>query len=72
MNNVHTANEASVRHPRLLRVDEVARALDVSRGYVYRLARDGKLPAVRMGDGQRAPVRIDSDDLARFLEEANA
>lgn len=38
---------------RLLTVDEVAAILRVSRMTVYRLIRNGQLPAVRVGRGYR-------------------
>lgn len=57
-------------HPeaRLLRVRVVAEFLAVSNMTVYRLIRDGKLKAVRVGHGWR----ISEADLAGFLEKAGA
>jgi excisionase family DNA binding protein len=45
-------------------VSEVARVLRVSKMTVYRLIRQGDLPAVRIGRG----FRIRQDDVHRYLE----
>jgi excisionase family DNA binding protein len=45
-------------------VSEVARVLRVSKMTVYRLIRQGDLPAVRIGRG----FRIREDDVHRYLE----
>jgi excisionase family DNA binding protein len=51
---------------RLLTIPEVAAALRVSRGTVYRLVRVGRIPALRLGaDG--GSFRIPEDQLERAL-----
>jgi excisionase family DNA binding protein len=45
-------------------VSEVAQVLRVSKMTVYRLIRQGDLPAVRIGRG----FRIREDDVHRYLE----
>ena len=45
-------------------VNEVAQVLRVSKMTVYRLNRQGDLPAVRIGRG----FRIREDDVHRYLE----
>jgi excisionase family DNA binding protein len=45
-------------------VNEVAQVLRVSKMTVYRLIRQGDLPAVRIGRG----FRIREDDVHRYLE----
>ncbi len=49
---------------RLLRIDEVARLLAISRAAAYRLAASGSLPAVRFG----GCVRVRPEDLVAFVE----
>ena len=48
----------------MLRVDEVAAQLRVSRAHIYSLAREGLIPTVRVGRHVRVPV----DALAAFIE----
>jgi excisionase family DNA binding protein len=52
----------------LLGAAEVARRLGVSRQTVYRLVREGSLPAVRLG-GPDASLRIREDGLERWLAD---
>lgn len=47
----------------LLTVQELAEAMRVSEMTVYRLIRDGRLPAVRIGKH----LRVRSNDFERFL-----
>ena len=49
----------------LLTVAEVANAMRVSNMTVYRLIKNGELPAVRVGKN----YRLRETDLERFLEE---
>jgi excisionase family DNA binding protein len=49
---------------------EAAHVLRVSPRWVYRAASAGYLPAVRLGPGVRAPLRIKRTDLAALLREA--
>jgi excisionase family DNA binding protein len=49
---------------RLLRVEEVAEILQVSRAFGYQLVQRGEIPGVRLG---RA-VRVRREDLLRFIE----
>ncbi len=51
--------------PQLLTVGEVATMLRVSNMTVYRLIKNGEMPAVRVGKG----YRIRESELQRFLEE---
>ena len=51
----------------LLTVPEVADRLRVSVKTVRRRIESGELPAVRIGTGVRAPVRVDGDALEEFL-----
>ena len=56
---------------RLLTLPEVARQLGVSRSWIYREARLGRLPVVQLGHGGgRARVlRVRPQDIARMCEE---
>jgi excisionase family DNA binding protein len=49
---------------RLLKGEEVADILQVSRSFAYQLLRQGDIPVVRLG---RA-VRVRAEDLQRFIE----
>ena len=60
------ATDTTHELPRLLRIPEVARALDVHRDTVYRRIARGDIPAVRLGDG-RAALRVPADELAAWL-----
>ena len=48
----------------LLKCSEVAQILRVSKSAVFKLVRDGKLPAVRL----ERTVRVKSNDLESFIE----
>ena len=52
--------------PRWMTVREVAEYLRVQTPHVYRLLREGRLPAVRVG--RRAGIRIDGTKLDEVLE----
>lgn len=41
----------------LLRIPEVARELGIARSLAYEMARDGRLPVVRIGKAVRVPRR---------------
>lgn len=49
---------------RMFRPDEVAQILCLSRRTIYRMIRDGRLPAVRLGAG---PWRISRETLLMLL-----
>ena len=51
--------------PRLLEPREVADALSISVGFVYKLVKLGELPAVRIGTS----VRISPTALLEFMEK---
>ncbi len=50
---------------RLLRVPDVAKLLDVTRGRAYALIREGVIPAVRLG----RQVRVDPEVLRIWLSQ---
>jgi excisionase family DNA binding protein len=50
----------------LLTVDEAARALRVTRGTLYRKIQTGQVRAVRLGTGEKAPIRIEEGELERY------
>jgi excisionase family DNA binding protein len=47
----------------LLRVEQVADRLGVKAQTVRRMVRDGRLDALRLGDGPKAPIRIPAANL---------
>lgn len=53
--------------PKLLTADEVATALRVTTSSVYRWAKDGTLPSLRVGD----TIRFRRADVLRLLEAAS-
>ncbi len=50
--------------PLLLRPDEVARRLSISRAAVYRLIANGTIPSVRLGGSRR----VSQTQLAQFVK----
>ena len=56
--------------PALLRPNDVARLLAVSRAWVYEAARTGRIPSVRLGDD--GPLRFVASDFEQWLAEARA
>jgi excisionase family DNA binding protein len=53
--------------PQLLGVKEVALRLRCSEQTVRRRISEGSLPALRLGDGPRSPLRIDRAEFERWL-----
>ncbi|MGO9056953.1 MAG: helix-turn-helix transcriptional regulator [Candidatus Binataceae bacterium] len=54
----------------LLRVDEVASAIGVSRATAYDLINRGELPSVRLcGRGGRGMLRVPAEALRKLIEE---
>lgn len=49
---------------KLLRIDDVAELLDVSRARAYELVREGLIPAVRLG----RQIRVDPNKLEAWLD----
>ena len=54
--------------PKLLRVQEVAERLRLSRQSVYRKIENDELPALRLGNG--GAVRVREDELEEWLERS--
>lgn len=58
--------EQFLREPkRLLRVDEAAKILRLSKSGVYKMLRSGEIPVVRI----RSSVRIREEDLEKFIKD---
>jgi len=55
----------------LLRPNDIARMLGVSRAWVYDAARTGRIPSVRLG-GQDGPLRFVAEDVEGWLAESRA
>lgn len=53
----------------LLKPPEVMRMLNVSKGWLYQAAKDGRIPHVRLG-GPDGPLRFVREDLEVWLENA--
>jgi len=51
----------------LLTIPEVASRLRVSRWTIYRAIEAGRLPALRVGAGERGALRVDAGELERWL-----
>lgn len=54
----------------LVKVDEVASVLQVSRWTVYRLMKEGQLVSVKVGSSRRVPVQAIRDYIASLMEAA--
>lgn len=55
----------------LLTAAEVCEQLSVSRPWLYRAAREGRIPSVRLG-GEDGPLRFVQADLDAWLERSRA
>jgi excisionase family DNA binding protein len=55
----------------LLKANDVAQRLSVSRAWVYEAARTGRIPSVRIG-GEDGPLRFVPDDIEQWLADARA
>lgn len=51
----------------LLTVPQVAERLQLSASAIYQKVERGEIPAVKLGPGPKAPVRIDADELDAWL-----
>jgi excisionase family DNA binding protein len=58
--------------PRLLKVSETAERMSVSPWTVYRMISRGDLPAIRLGSGPCAPLRVDANELERWIYSEDA
>jgi excisionase family DNA binding protein len=63
------ARECSVSS--LLRPNDIAQMLCVSRAWVYDAARKGRIPSVRLG-GEDGPLRFVTEDIEQWLAETRA
>ena len=57
---------AETREPELLKISEAAHIAGVSRVHVWRLVRDGEIPAVRVGN-DHGPLRIPREEFRQWL-----
>jgi excisionase family DNA binding protein len=55
----------------LMRPNDVARLLAVSRAWVYEAARTGRIPSIRIG-GDDGPLRFVPEDIERWLDAQRA
>jgi excisionase family DNA binding protein len=56
--------------PRVLRVEEAARALGIGRSLVYDLIRSGRLRSFKVGSRRLIPADAIDDAIAALTEEA--
>ena len=52
--------------PKLLRANEVAETLDISRSYAYKLLQSGQIPSVHIGKCRR----VRAEDLEDFIDSS--
>jgi excisionase family DNA binding protein len=55
----------------LLRPNDIADRLGVSRAWVYDAAKAGRIPSIRIG-GEDGPLRFVPEDIDRWLDQARA
>ncbi len=55
----------------VLKANDVAQRLAVSRAWVYEAAKTGRIPSVRIG-GEDGPLRFVPEDIDQWLTEARA
>lgn len=60
--------DTASRMPRLLKVEDAADVLGVSKDYIYKAVNEGHLAAVYLGNGKRQHLRIKPADLDKFVE----
>jgi excisionase family DNA binding protein len=58
---------AGGKTPRLLTVKEVASRLGLTPSGVYSMVEAGRLPALALGGGKRPRIRVDEEELNRWL-----
>ena len=56
--------------PRVLRVEEAARALGIGRSLTYDLIRSGRLRSFKLGSRRLIPASAIDEAIAMFTEEA--
>ena len=66
MNEKPIDGEAWIELDRLLKPDDIARVLDISRSLAYRLLKTGDIPSIRFG----ASVRVRAIDLEEFVHRS--
>jgi excisionase family DNA binding protein len=59
--------DTSTRESQLLTVGEVSELFGMSKKSIYRRIERGEIPAIKLGDGPQAPLRIDRNALADWL-----
>ncbi len=55
--------------PLLVRVEEAARILSLSRSTIYEMLESGELPSVRRGTARRIPITALHEWIARQLQQ---
>jgi excisionase family DNA binding protein len=65
-----SATPTSPLAPRVLRVEEAARALGIGRSLAYDLIRSGRLRSFKVGSRRLIPASAIDEAIAAFMEEA--
>ncbi|ROT25615.1 helix-turn-helix domain-containing protein [Micromonospora sp. HM5-17] len=65
-----SATPATPLMPRVLRVEEAARALGIGRSLAYDLIRSGRLRSIKIGSRRLIPVSAIDEAIAAFMEDA--
>jgi excisionase family DNA binding protein len=65
MDQVYTQNPEIPKIEKLLKGNEVARLLNVSRSFAYLLMQSGHIPTVRLGRS----IRVRPQDLVEYIEK---
>jgi excisionase family DNA binding protein len=60
---------AATHEPLLIRIEEAARILSLSRSTIYEMMDSGELPSVRRGAARRIPVAALHEWIARQLQQ---
>jgi len=60
--------QSTIKKPqKLLTVPEVAERLRLSVWTIYRKVESGEIPAIRLGETKRSPIRVDERELGEWL-----
>jgi excisionase family DNA binding protein len=62
--------DTSTHEAQLLTVGDVAELFGMSKKSIYRRVERGEIPAIKLGGGPQAPIRINRDDLVTWLADA--
>jgi len=61
-----TTQSTSIENERLLKVNDVAKILNISRAFSYRLLRNGDIPSIKIN----STIRVRPKDLEAFIQRS--